>query len=99
MNFASPPIALHRPLPGWITRAVIARTRAVYEPLYERPLTDDEVIGLLLNVANLFRLLSKSTSSPANRSAAPARSAHDQDHNVAAVRRRHRTTKEIKHAI
>ena len=46
-----------RPLPGWITAAVIAETRAVWQPFYEKELTNDEVVGLLLNVGTLFRVL------------------------------------------
>jgi hypothetical protein len=45
------------PLPGWITADVIAETRAVWQPFYEKELTNDEVVGLLLNVGTLFRIL------------------------------------------
>jgi hypothetical protein len=45
------------PLPGWITADVIAETRAVWQPFYEKELTDDEAVGLLLNVGTLFRIL------------------------------------------
>jgi hypothetical protein len=41
------------------TPAAIADTRAVFEPLYGHPLTEDEVVGLLLNFGNLLRLLCK----------------------------------------
>ncbi len=36
---------------------VIAETRAVWQPFYEKELTNDEVVGLLLNVGTLFRIL------------------------------------------
>ncbi len=45
------------PLPGWITASVIAETRAVWQPFYEKELTNDEIVGLLLNVGTLFRIL------------------------------------------
>ncbi len=45
------------PLPGWISADVIAETRAVWQPLYEKELTNDEIVGLLLNVGTLFRIL------------------------------------------
>ena len=38
------------PLPGWITPEVIAERCAVWQPFYEEELTNDEVVGLLLNV-------------------------------------------------
>ena len=44
-------------LPGWITADVIAETRAVWQPFYEKELTNDEIVGLLLNVGTLFRIL------------------------------------------
>jgi hypothetical protein len=34
-------------LPGWITADVIAETRAVWQPFYEKELTNDEIVGLL----------------------------------------------------
>jgi hypothetical protein len=46
-------------LPGWISADVITETRAVWQPFYQQPLTDDEIVALLLNVGNLFRLLSE----------------------------------------
>jgi hypothetical protein len=36
---------------------VIADTRAVWEPLYGRPLTDEEVHEILFNTAGLLRAL------------------------------------------
>jgi hypothetical protein len=60
-------------LPGWITRDAIERTRATFEPLYGHAFTDDQIIELLLNVGNLFRLLRDSSSFQAKPSAASAR--------------------------
>ena len=73
MNFEPPPSQSHRPLPGWITPDVITRTRATWEPLYGRALSDDEIVELLLNVGNLFRLLRDSSSSNANATTASER--------------------------
>ena len=44
-------------LPGWITPQVVEQTRAVWQPYYKSPLTDDDAIEILLNVGNLFQLL------------------------------------------
>jgi hypothetical protein len=52
-----------RPLPGWIGPDLIAATRATWEPIYQRGLTDDEIIEILLNVGNLFRLFRDSCTS------------------------------------
>lgn len=54
-----------RPLPGWITPAVVADTRATFGPLYGRPLADDEVTDILLNVGNLFRVLTTPSATQA----------------------------------
>ena len=67
-----------RPLPGWITRDVIEQTRATWEPLYGHTLTDNQIIELLLNVGNLFRLLRDSASSQDKAKAAAARGDQDQ---------------------
>lgn len=65
-----------RPLPGWITPDVIAVTRATWEPLYQRRLTDDEVIEILLGVGNLFRLLRDSSPSQTKAASGNAAEAH-----------------------
>ena len=44
-------------LPAWITPELIADTRAVWEPIYCRPLTNDEIIEILLNAAGVLRVL------------------------------------------
>ncbi len=54
------------PLPGWITADVIAETRAVWQPFYEKELTNDEAVGLLLNVGTLFRILRRRPDEEAN---------------------------------
>ena len=76
MNFEPPPIPTNRPLPGWITPDVIARTRATFEPLYGHSLTDDQIIELLINAGNLFRLLRDSHQSNTNNDVASARDEH-----------------------
>jgi hypothetical protein len=66
-----------RPLPGWITADVIALTRATWEPLYGRRLTDDEIVEILLSVGNLFRLLRDSSPSQTKAaSGSPAATPH-----------------------
>ena len=53
-------------LPTWVTPEFYARTRAVWEPIYGRPLSDDEVTEILVNVSNLFPVLfNSSRRSPA----------------------------------
>lgn len=44
-------------LPNWITLDLIAETRAFWQPYYQIQLTENDVIELLLNIGNLFRLL------------------------------------------
>jgi hypothetical protein len=41
-------------LPAWITTELIDETREVWQPNYKRPLTDNEVIEILRNVASLL---------------------------------------------
>jgi hypothetical protein len=43
--------------PSWASPELFARTREVFEPLYGRPLTDDEIGEILTNVGQLFRIL------------------------------------------
>ena len=45
-------------LPAWITADLIAETLRVWQPYYAQPLTPEEAIGILLNVGNLFGVLS-----------------------------------------
>jgi len=44
-------------LPGWITAETIADTRTTFELAYGRPLTDGEVIEILLTTGQLFAIL------------------------------------------
>ena len=45
-------------LPAWITADLIAETLRVWQPYYAQPLTPEDAIGILLNVGNLFGVLS-----------------------------------------
>ena len=45
-------------LPAWITADLIAETLRVWQPYYSEPLTAKDAIGILLNVGNLFGVLS-----------------------------------------
>ena len=45
-------------LPAWITADLIAETLRVWQPYYAPPLTPEDAIGILLNVGNLFGVLS-----------------------------------------
>lgn len=54
-------------LPAWITDAVIADTRTVWEPIYGRPLSDAEVVEILLCAGGLFHALFGSAKSTADR--------------------------------
>ena len=49
-------------LPAWITPELITETLRVWQPYYGHTLTQDDAIGMLLNVGNLFRCLSGSSS-------------------------------------
>jgi hypothetical protein len=44
-------------LPAWITPDLIAQTRAVWQPYYPQPLTDDDAVEMLLTVGHLYRAL------------------------------------------
>ena len=44
-------------LPAWVTAEVMADTRAVWEPLYGRPLSDAEVGEILYHTDGLLRVL------------------------------------------
>ena len=55
--------------PAWASSDTIARTRASFEPLYGRPLTDDELGEILTNMGNLFRVLAgDAAAGPSKRS-------------------------------
>jgi hypothetical protein len=54
------------PLPGWITAGVIEETRAVWQPFYKEELTNEEIVGLLLNVGTLFRILRRKSHEETN---------------------------------
>ena len=43
-------------LPAWVTNEEIAETRAVYEPLYGCPLSNDDITEILVNTDQMFRL-------------------------------------------
>ena len=45
-------------LPAWITADLIAETLRVWQPYYAQPWTPEDAIGILLNVGNLFGVLS-----------------------------------------
>ena len=45
-------------LPAWITADLIAETLRVWQAYYSEPLTAKDAIGILLNVGNLFGVLS-----------------------------------------
>jgi hypothetical protein len=44
-------------LPAWVDELLMAETRAVWEPVYGQPLTDDEVLEILLSVGRLIDAL------------------------------------------
>lgn len=46
-------------LPDWVTRERIAHTKAVWQPFYSTPLTDEEAVEILLTVGNLYRFLAE----------------------------------------
>jgi hypothetical protein len=43
--------------PDWVSAELFARTRATFEPMYGRALSDDEVAEILTNMGQLFRVL------------------------------------------
>lgn len=50
-------MADHSPLPRGITPAQIEETRTTWEPLYGRPLSDDDCLEIIVNVYRLFDIL------------------------------------------
>lgn len=43
--------------PGWITPALIAETRAVWQPYYKQELTNEQAVALLIPVGVLYEIL------------------------------------------
>jgi len=43
--------------PSWITADLIARTIQVWQPFYENPLTTEDALEMIMNVAVLFENL------------------------------------------
>lgn len=50
-------MADHSPLPRGITPAQIEETRTTWEPLYGRPLSDEDCLEIFVNVYRLFDIL------------------------------------------
>jgi hypothetical protein len=44
-------------VPAWITPALIAETRAVWQPYYNEDLTDEMAVALLIPVGVLYEVL------------------------------------------
>ncbi len=44
-------------LPAWINDQLVAETKAAWEPIYGRKLTESEAIEILLNVGRLLDAL------------------------------------------
>jgi hypothetical protein len=44
-------------LPPWISAEAIADTRTVWEPIYGRPLNNEEIMEILFNAEGLLRFL------------------------------------------
>ena len=55
---ATPARAVPAGLPAWITADLIAETLRAWQPYYAQLLTPEDAIGILLNVGNLFGVLS-----------------------------------------
>jgi hypothetical protein len=45
------------PIPPWITPELMEETRAVWQPYYEKELTDEDVLALLIPVGVLYEIL------------------------------------------
>ncbi len=50
-------VAVPAGAPSWITADLIARTIQVWQPFYENPLTIDDALAMIMNVAVLFEKL------------------------------------------
>lgn len=51
---SDPPAAA---IPAWITPALIAETRAAWQPYYEEDLTNEQAVALLIPVGLLYEVL------------------------------------------
>lgn len=52
-------IEVPRPLPPWIEEKDVFRTISVWSPMYEKPVTGREAVGMMQDIARLGSLLAK----------------------------------------
>lgn len=45
--------------PDWVTSELLTKTLAVWQPYYQKVLTVDDALGMILDVANLCDVLSR----------------------------------------
>ena len=48
--------------PPWVTPELIAHTLRVWQPYYSEPLTADDALGMIINVAALWELLAQEST-------------------------------------
>ena len=58
--------------PHWVTPELLTRTIEVWQPYYADSLTADDALGMILNVGNLFAVLSERDHREAVRSTGPS---------------------------
>ncbi len=56
---ATPPCVVPAGAPAWITPELLEQTLAVWQPYYDKTLTADDALGMILDVASLFAVLSE----------------------------------------
>jgi hypothetical protein len=57
--------------PGWVTPELLAQTLRVWQPDYEHTLTVEDVLEMMLNVGQLFDVLSRGNDREAVRRIGP----------------------------
>ena len=58
---AIPAVVVPAGTPAWVTPELIALTLKTWQPYYEAPLTPDDACAMILNVSELFAVLSRGT--------------------------------------
>ena len=48
-------------VPKWVTPALLAATREVWQPYYDLALTEEDVLEILLGVGRLMEIISEDT--------------------------------------
>lgn len=56
---AAPTCVVPAGAPAWITAELLEKTLVVWQPYYDKTLTAEDALGMILDVASLFNVLSE----------------------------------------